>query len=132
MRRNLIGGSVALLATLTILGVHQLLFTPPPASSREYAVTGLVSGNYGWIVAVLLFVVGVAVAYIFRSSPLATGAGLILILAAATCYEVKKYPTSHNLLPFDIISWFVMAAPLMLGSILGNRLRPKQAPQRLS
>lgn len=65
-------------------------------------------------------------------SPLAAGAGLVLVETAATCYEIKQYPTSHNLLPFDLIFWVVMAGPLMLGALVGSRLRQRAGPRGLT
>ena len=122
-QRDFIGAALALAATLLTLAAHQLLFHPPAPVSREYALTGLVLKNYSWGVAGVLMAVGAAVGYALRTSPLAAGVGFLVVLAAATCYEIERYPTSHNLLPFDLISWLVMASPLMLGALLGARLR---------
>jgi hypothetical protein len=122
-RRNFLGAIVALAATLLTFAVHQRLFRPPAPASPEYAVTGLVLANYTWGVAVVLFAVGVGVGYALRATPVAAGAGLILVEAGATCYEIARFPTSHNLLPFDLIGWVVMASPLALGALLGRRLR---------
>jgi hypothetical protein len=122
-RRNVLGAIAALAGGLLALAGHQLLFHPPAPASREYALTGLVTSNYSWGVAVVLLIVGMAVGYVLRTNAVAAGAGLVLVLAAATCYEIDRYPTSHNLLPFDVIGWIVMASPLAIGALLGNHLR---------
>ena len=124
---NAIGAVVALAGTILTLWLHQELFSPPPPTSREYALSGLILANYSWGVAAVLGVVGFTVGFVHRCHPVAAGAGLVLVAAGATTYEVLRFPTSHNLLPFDVASWVVMAAPLMLGALLGNRLRARAA-----
>ena len=122
-RSNLVGGILALAGSLLTLAVHHLLVRPPAPASREYALTGLFLNNYGWSVAAVLFAIGAGVGYALRATPLAAGAGLVAVLAGATFYEIHRFPTSHNLLPFDLIGWVVMASPLALGALLGRRLR---------
>jgi hypothetical protein len=121
--RNLLGAILALAASLLTFAIHQRLFRPPAPTSPEYALTGLVFNNYTWGVALVLFALGVGVGYALRVSPVAAGAGLFAVGVGATCYEIARYPTSHNLLPLDLIGWVVMASPLALGALLGRRLR---------
>ena len=124
------GVAIALVATLGVLAIHQLLFRPPPPPSREYALTGLVLANYTWGVAAVLLAVGFAVGFAVRAHPIAAGVGFVAVQACATIYEIHRYPTSHNMLPFDVISWGVLASPLVLGAFVGNRLRQRVASQR--
>jgi hypothetical protein len=128
--RNLIGGALALVGTLGTLAAHQLLFSPPPPTSREYALTGLVVANYTWGAAAVLFAVGFGVGFGLRLNPLAAGAGFTAVEALATFHEIRRYPTSHNLLPFDVISWMVMASPLVLGAFLGKLWRERLLARR--
>ena len=121
--RDVIGGAIAFVGALLILLLHQLIVRPPAPVSREYALSGQVLGNYSWGVAGLLLLVGFAVGFVVRSRAWAAGVGLVLFQAALTVYEIQRFPTSHNLLPFDVLSWIVMAAPLVIGSFAGTRLR---------
>jgi hypothetical protein len=114
--RGVVGGAIAFVGTLLILLLHQLIVRPPAPVSREYALSGQVLANYSWGVAGLLLLVGFAVGFVVRSRAWAAGAGLVLLQAALTIYEIQRFPTSHNLLPFDIFSWLVIAAPLVIGS----------------
>ena len=121
--RDVIGGAIAFVGALLILLLHQLIVRPPAPVSREYALSGQVLWNYSWGVAGLLLLVGFAVGFVVRSRAWAAGVGLVLFQAALTVYEIQRFPTSHNLLPFDVLSWIVMAAPLVIGSFAGTRLR---------
>jgi hypothetical protein len=124
--RGVVGGAIAFVGTLLILLLHQLIVRPPAPVSREYALSGQVLANYSWGVAGLLLLVGFAVGFVVRSRAWAAGAGLVLLQAALTIYEIQRFPTSHNLLPFDIFSWLVIAAPLVIGSYAGTRLRRRR------
>ena len=121
--RDVIGGAIAFVGALLILLLHQLIVRPPAPVSREYALSGQVLANYSWGVAGLLLLVGFAVGFVVRSRAWAAGVGLVLFQAALTVHEIQRFPTSHNLLPFDVLSWIVMAAPLVIGSFAGTRLR---------
>ena len=123
--RNVLGGTLALAACILTLGAHELLYRPSAPASRQYFLTGRVLGNYTWGVAAVLFLIGLGVGYLLRAAPLAAAAGFVIVMASATCYEIQRFPTSHNLLPFDAIGWLVMAAPLAIGAALGNRVRGK-------
>ena len=127
---QVMGAIVALAGTLLTLWMHHLLYEPTRPASPEYALTGLLLGNYTRGVAAILGVVGLVVGFVHRTHPVAVGAGLILVAAGATVYEIQRFPTSHNLLPFDVVSWAVMAAPLMLGALSGNWLRQRTSPVR--
>ena len=124
--RDVVGGAIAFVGTLLILLLHQLIVRPPAPVSREYTLSGQVLANYSWGTAGLLLLVGVAVGFVVRSRAWAAGVGLVLLQAALTVYEIQRFPTSHNLLPFDVFSWLVIAAPLVFGSFAGTRLRRRR------
>ena len=125
--RDVVGGTIALLGTLLTLVMHQVLYDPTGPLSREYALSGQVPANFSWGVAAILLAVGACVGYVVRSRALAAGAGLVLLQAGLTAYEINRFPTSHNMLPFDVLSWVVMAAPLVIGAYAGARLRRRHA-----
>ena len=125
---QVMGALVALAGTLLTLWTHDVLYEPTRPVSPEYALSGLLLGNYSWGVAAILGVLGLVVGFVHRTHPVAAGAGLILVAAGATLYEIQRFPTSHNLLPFDVVAWVVMAAPLMLGALSGNWLRQRTSP----
>ena len=125
---QVMGAVVALAGTLLTLWMHHVLYEPTRPVSPEYALSGLLLGNYSWGVAAILGVLGLVVGFVHRTHPVAAGAGLILVAAGATLYEIQRFPTSHNLLPFDVVSWVVMAAPLMLGALAGSWLRERTSP----
>jgi hypothetical protein len=124
--RDMVGGAIAFVGALLILLLHQLIAHPAAPVSREYALSGQVLANYSWGMAGLLLLVGFAVGFVVRSRAWAAGVGLVLLQATLTVYEIQRFPTSHNLLPFDIFSWLVMAAPLVVGSFAGTRLRRRR------
>ena len=125
-RRDVVGGAIAFVGTLLTLLLHQLIVRPPAPVSREYALSGQVWANYSWSVAALLLLVGFAVGFVVRSRAWTAGAGLVFLQAALTVYEIQRFPTSHNLLPFDVLGWLVLAAPAVFGSFAGTRLRSRR------
>lgn len=124
--RDVVGGATAFVGALLTLLLHQLIVHPPAPVSREYALSGQVLANYSWGVAGILLLVGFMVGFVVRSRAWVAGAGLVLLQAALTTYEIQRFPTSHNLLPFDVASWLVLAAPLVIGSFAGTRVRRRR------
>lgn len=126
--RDVVGGAIAFVGTLLTLLLHQLIVRPPAPASREYALSGQVLANYSWGVAGILLLLGFTIGCVVRSRAWVAGAGLVLLQAALTIHEIRRFPTSHNLLPFDVAVWLVLAAPLVIGSFAGTRLRRRREP----
>jgi hypothetical protein len=72
--------------------------------------------------AVAFAIVAVAIGAI-SLAPVFVAAGMLLPLPVATAIEIARDPTGHNLLPLEIILyWIPVFALALLGAYLGRQL----------
>jgi hypothetical protein len=63
--------------------------------------------------------------------PLSIAAGFISPFPVAVMIEVSRHPTSHNLLPFEVVLyWLPLFLLALLLSFAGQRVRRRVAPAR--
>lgn len=93
--------------------------------SPEYPITGFVLDHYRLWTAAALVVVGVILGYWLTIGPVAAAAGFVAFQLFAIGYELWLEPTSHNLLPIDIMGSVVIALPLSLGAWLGQTIQSR-------
>ena len=101
---------------------HAQGWTAPQTSlTYQYtqAVTRCLSPAFVGTCIVIAFALGFAT----RRSP-GVALGMILPLPIAACIEMNEDPTSHNLIPFEIvITWVPAFLVLMIAAWLGTKLR---------
>ncbi|MDB6127106.1 MAG: hypothetical protein JWM35_1002 [Verrucomicrobia bacterium] len=94
-----------------------------PATTLSYAYTHMITRclSPGFVVACL--VIAFALGFLIRRAP-GVALGMMLPLPIATDIELREDPTSHNLIPFEILATWVPAfLVLMFVAWLGTKLR---------
>ena len=107
------------LAGLVILLVCSL-FQQKIAPEGEYHVSEFLKNSLiipAWI---LFFVTGFLSGYFLRLNPWLSGILLFLVFPLVACYEATVYKGSHNLIPFELIIYFVYSLPSILAVYLGK------------
>ncbi len=96
--------------------------TPDPG---EYYYSNTLRTGYTVWTAIIFFVAGIIVGVISKLNPWLAGLSLIFIFPLVTLYEGTIYRGSHNLLPFELVIFFVFALPCVIGVYAGKFIRNK-------
>lgn len=103
----------------------QLLNLAPEPVAAGYRYTQTLSQPLSWIV-ILIAAIGVGVGWL-TGRKWAVGLGIVLPFAVAMALEISEDPTSHNLMPFEmLITWLPAFLIAATGAALGRRLRLRQ------
>jgi hypothetical protein len=107
-------------STAIAIGSHHLhLAGEVPAS---YPLSGYLLATVGWETAVAYAIVAVAIGAI-SLAPVFVAAGMLLPLPVATAIEIARDATGHNLLPVEIILYWIPAFVVaLLAAYLGRQL----------
>ena len=77
----------------------------------------------GWANLVLLFILGVGLGQFVSKRSGLTGCASVVLLPILAIIEMIKDPTSHNLFPFEFITYAFFGGIVLIGSLPGVRLR---------
>ena len=100
-----------------------IAFAPPPQAGYPY--TQALSFSFGWELT-LSFLLGGVVGWLTRRTAV-VGLGMILPFAVAMCVEIAKDSTSHNLLPIEIlIFWMPVFLVTWGGAVVGLKFRERR------
>ncbi len=130
LKRDSIAFAVSLGVSIAIVLVHNFARGMDGPEATEYGLSVFFRKGYTWMSAPLFLVAGGLIRHLTRAHPLAIIVGLVFALPLIATYEVAMEPTSHNLLPFEVILWAIMAVPGaigVLGVIGAKRYRESQA-----
>lgn len=115
-----VSGAVLVFAIgVRLLGGRPLDPTPSPS----YPYSGLIHGQ---VSAVTIALVAVGCFLVGRTTWLSSrgvAAGTLVWAFVALSLETSRDPTSHNLLPLEMLSWSAVFLPAWLGGHVGRRLR---------
>jgi hypothetical protein len=79
-----------------------------------------------WLFAGVCFLIGFAVTFGTVSRPFRLANwvpfGVIVAQMAVIGFDWQKDPTDHNMLPFELIFFWVLASPAYLGAVASRRL----------
>ena len=124
-------------AMLIVAGIALILFTsilqtvtaPAPG---EYYYSDFLRNNYTLLAGVLFFIAGILTGYFLQLNPWLAGIALIAALPLASFYEAAVYKGSHNLIPLELIIYFLFSVPAIAGVYTGNYFakRKKSAEQK--
>ena len=128
-RLHLALGLLAGLASSVSLAAlwHLFGFVSPPTQGAGYQFTEYFTSCIGWSFAVPYALVSLTLGWISQSKwPVALG--MILPLPIAFAIEIELDPTSHNLIPFEIILfWFPAFVVAYGGAYCGQLIRARSA-----
>ena len=111
---------------LVILICRAMQYTNPPKAG-EYYYSSILMDNYTILCACVFFIIGLLIGYCFRLNPWHVGLSLILIFPIVTFYEATIYRRSHNLLPFELVIYFLYSLPAVVGVYLGKFIQRRKA-----
>lgn len=119
---------------LTLIGLGIIvccsLFQHTDTVLGEYHYSHFLSKNYLTIPTVtIFFIVSIAIGYYWRLNPWLSGLCLLFILPLTSIMEASVYTGSHNLIPFEFISFFVFSLPAVIGVYIG-KITYKQIAKR--
>jgi len=93
----------------------------------EYYYSSFLRNNYTVLCAFLFFFEGIVVGYIFKLNPWLSRLFLLLIFPLVSFYEATIYRGSHNLIPFELVIYFLFSLPAIAGVYIGKYISNKVA-----
>ena len=112
---------------LTLIGFDIIvccsLFQHITTVPGEYHYSDFLSKNYLTIPAItIFFIVSIAIGYYWWLNPWLSGLCLLFILPLTSIIEGCIYLGSHNLIPFELIGFFIFSLPSVIGVYIGRNL----------
>jgi hypothetical protein len=105
--------------------VLPVLVSPPAQPYGSVLFQTFTNAGYtlGWPQGVLFFLLGVALGSFLTKREGLTGCLAVILLPILAVLEMIKDGTSHNLWPFEFLGYGSLAAIVVIGSLVGQRLR---------
>jgi hypothetical protein len=118
--------AASIFGNLLILLSQQITLRKKLPYSREYLFSGTLLQNYYNFVSIgaIAACAGV-ISYLTGVRPFHIAVFMVIIFPIITIYEGIAFPSSHNLLPFEIIMYIIMGIPTFVGALVGYRLKNK-------
>ncbi len=120
---------IAALLGVAVLGFHALLFPEAPPKPGEYFWSQLATQQLSWFTLGFAGAAAAGLGYVTRANGAVIGASMVLVFPAIVFWEISTYPTSHNLVPFELVMYAALSAPLMFAAWLGRRLKRTRGEQ---
>lgn len=76
--------------------------------------------SLSWPAPTALLVLGLIAGVVTRWHPVAIGAASVAVFPVVAIAEMVKDPTSHNLIPFEMVMYGFLAVPAVLGAWVGG------------
>ena len=86
----------------------------------EYQYSSFLRNNYTVLTAIVFFIAGFIAGYFVKYNPWYGGLCIVLVFPLVSVYEATVYNGSHNLLPFELLIYFLYALPAVAGLYAGN------------
>ncbi len=113
---------LALVGGLAIMGFAILVLRQPKPSPGEYYWATLFRNHYGILTVALQIAAGFVLGRRFRPNPILIGLCLTAIFPITSIVEAAVYRGSHNMIPIELLVYFLWALPAMVASFLGGWL----------
>jgi uncharacterized membrane protein YphA (DoxX/SURF4 family) len=78
----------------------------------------------------LFFGAGILIGFFLKLNPWLAGIALIAALPLASFYEASVYKGSHNLIPFELIIYFLFSVPAITGVYIGRYFSLRRNKQK--
>lgn len=121
---------ILVVISITILYVSSQIQNIRKSTLNEYYYTKSLRSSYTIFVASLFFIISFISGFLYKVNPWIVGISMNSIFLLATFYEMTVFKGSHNLLPAELVIYFFISLPSILGSYLGlyiNRINPKRS-----
>ncbi len=116
---------VLVIIGLMIILLCSLIQNVPPPGKGEYYYSSFLRKNFTLLSNVLFLVTGLVVGYLSKLNPWYSGICLFLVFPVTSIIEATVYKGSHNLIPFELIIYFLMAIPTVIAVYIGRFIRRK-------
>jgi hypothetical protein len=105
--------------------VLPVLISPPAHHYGAVLFQTYTDARYslGWSNGLLLLFLGVGLGFFVTNREGLTGCLSVILLPILAVIEMIKDGTSHNLWPFEFVGYAFMAGIVIIGSLMGQRLR---------
>jgi hypothetical protein len=122
-------------AMLIVVGIALILFasmlqTVTAPSPGEYYYSDFLRNNYTLLAGGLFFGAGILIGFFLKLNPWLAGIALIAALPLASFYEASVYKGSHNLIPFELIIYFLFSVPAITGVYIGRYFSLRRNKQK--
>jgi hypothetical protein len=123
--RLTVGVILGLTASVVLIAFFQAMGWISAPTQRSYVLTQTIARCVGPAFIAALLLLAALQGFLVRSA-LGVAAGMILPLPIAAGVEIYQDPTSHNLIPFEIVLYWGPTFLLAFGAaLLGRKLRDR-------
>jgi hypothetical protein len=116
---------LAVIGAALIMMISFLTAAKPPAGWELY-YSRIFYNGYNMMTAILFLLTGITVGLKTRLSPWLTGIALISVLPVLAIIESLVFRGSHNLIPFELIMYFLWSLPAIAGVYVGRLMYNKR------
>ncbi len=105
--------------------VLPVIISPPPQHYGSVLFQTYTDAVYAlsWPSVVLFLLLGFGLGLFTSEREGLSGCLSIIVFPALAIIEMLKDPTSHNLFPFEFINYAMLGAVVVIGSLIGRRVR---------
>lgn len=108
------------LAGIVILSLSSLIQHTPAAEKGEYFYSQFFRYNLTYFVHVIFFIAGLLIGFFTNLRPVAAGISLFIVFPLTSIAEATVYRGSHNLIPLEMIVYFLLALPSVIAIFIGR------------
>jgi hypothetical protein len=110
------------LAALAALGLQGLIVDVQSARPGEYFLSDVARSRLGPVSVTTAIVLAVLGGYFFQVAPFLAGLAMIAVFPLAAVYEATRFEGSHNLIPFELLSYVLLSLPVAYAAWVGRAL----------
>ncbi len=114
---------------IALIMLSRIVQKMPMPEEGEYFYSHFFSDAYTRPVMVVFFLVAGLLGFFLELKPWLIGILLISFTLIALLYEMIAYPTSHNLLPADILFFLFKSIPPVGGAYIGYLIKLSKAKE---
>lgn len=124
-RSYIIAGASSIFCNIFILLAFKLLSNKPLLASGKYLSETLLENYNVYTIGTIALCAGV-ISYLTGVRPFIISLFMVVIFPIVAICEAIAYPTSHNLLPIELIMYFIMGVPPFIGAFFGYKFLNKK------
>jgi len=112
--------------TIIISSLFQNIIIPKEQQGFSY----FLNYNFTMPVGTIFFITGVLIGYFWQLNPWKVGLCLFLVFPVTAFIEILIYRGSHNLIPFELLIYFLYALPCIIAVYIGKYISQQRAKRK--